>query len=173
MYKGEVSDIPADFEELGHTIPSHYNPGDYMMMISQTVSVADLEKQGFFLTDMRADEPTPSESDGGKDALAISVRDARYVDDKRVGVLTQIKYLLVRELKNMCRNRSAMGARFFLTIFMSLLIGCIFLGVAETDYCKSDTGSLSCSTLFDSPLTLSSRTPKLYRATSIARSVLS
>jgi ABC-2 type transporter len=48
-------------------------------------------------------------------------------------MITEIKMLFGRELTNLRRDVGAVGARFGLTIFLSVLIGVIFLNVGKSD----------------------------------------
>ena len=76
----------------------------------------------------------------GKDALGITITkhsgEPDY-DARQVGLLTEIKMLFGRETTNLVRDTTAIGARFGLTIFLSTLIGIIFLNVGETDSAKN------------------------------------
>jgi hypothetical protein len=54
-----------------------------------------------------------------------------YYDERTPGLLTQIKMLFAREIANLCRDTTALGARFGLTTFLSCLIGTIFFKVGE------------------------------------------
>jgi hypothetical protein len=80
------------------------------------------------------------EADDGKDALGITItrrslhgKDAKHMDDAPVGMPTQVKLLFIREMNNFHRDTTALGARFGLAIFLSILIGIIFLDVGGTD----------------------------------------
>jgi hypothetical protein len=53
------------------------------------------------------------------------------------GVGTQVSMLFGREMTNLKRDTTAVGARFGLTIFLGTLIGIIFLNVGKSDSAKS------------------------------------
>ena len=98
-----------------------------------------LNEDGFFPEDTReiGEAFEPGE---GKDALGITItrRSIRSNgdltwDDAPPGFWTQSKMLFEREIKNLIRNPAALGARFGLTIFMSILVGIIFWQVGTTD----------------------------------------
>jgi len=83
----------------------------------------------------------PFEPEDGMDALGASRRKQIMggdqgklgVDEPTPGIGTQVRMLLKREIINIRRNTTAMKARFMLTTFLSLLIGCIFYNVGEKD----------------------------------------
>eukprot|EP00523_Entomoneis_sp_CCMP467_P011133 CAMPEP_0168725064 /NCGR_PEP_ID=MMETSP0724-20121128/3959_1 /TAXON_ID=265536 /ORGANISM="Amphiprora sp., Strain CCMP467" /LENGTH=609 /DNA_ID=CAMNT_0008771833 /DNA_START=209 /DNA_END=2035 /DNA_ORIENTATION=- len=139
MYQGAVSGVPDFFAARGHPNPTNYNPSDHVMNVAQSVSIEELDKAGFFPEDDR-DIGEPFEAGEGQDALGITItrrsmsfRDARELDDSPPGFMQQTKLLFQREWKNLGRDVAALGARFGLTVFLSILIGVIFLDVGATD----------------------------------------
>jgi ABC-type multidrug transport system permease subunit len=105
--------------------------------VAQSVPLKDLNEQGFFPVDARdmGDAFTPED---GKDALGITITkrgkvEAGAVDERPPGMLVQIRLLFQRELMNLRRDVTAVGARFGLTIFLGTLIGIIFLNVGSSD----------------------------------------
>jgi len=139
MYQGAVADVPNYFAERGHPNPPNYNPADWIMNVAQSVPLQELDEHGFFPKDER-DMGEAFEPEEGKDALGITITtrfsirggDVEY-DEKPPGMLTQVGMLFKREIKNLYRDTTAIGARFGLTIFLGILIGIIFLKVGETD----------------------------------------
>ncbi|KAG7365609.1 ABC-2 type transporter [Nitzschia inconspicua] len=78
--------------------------------------------------------PEPYTTDGveGKDELGITLTEhhlAEDFDDSTPGIFTQLSMLSNREIKNIRRDTAAVGGRFGLTIFLSLLVGLIFKDV--------------------------------------------
>jgi hypothetical protein len=68
------------------------------------------------------------------DSLGVSWHDSVSEDEWRhVGFGTEVRMLFKRELVHTTRNKKGVGARFFLTTFMSLLVGNIFFGVGASD----------------------------------------
>jgi hypothetical protein len=55
------------------------------------------------------------------------------VDAAAVLKIKRIFYLCIREIRNLHRDRVALAARFLFTLFLSLLIGVIFLDVGNSD----------------------------------------
>lgn len=105
------------------------------MYVAQSLTVKELDDAGFFPSDER-DLGDAFEPEEGKDALGITITRrsfARADDEKPPGFVDQTKLLFLREWRNLLRDVTALGARFGLTIFLSVLIGTIFLDVGETD----------------------------------------
>jgi len=135
MYQGAVSAVPEYFGVRNHPNPPNYNPADWIMNVAQSVELAQLESDGFFPKDER-DMEDAFEAGDETDALGITLTKRARVggqDQRPVGVGTEIRMLFKRELTNLKRDTAAVGARFGLTIFLSILIGVIFLDVGKTD----------------------------------------
>jgi ABC-type multidrug transport system ATPase subunit len=134
MYQGPVTDVPNYFRERGHPNPPNYNPADWIMNVAQSIPIPELDRQGFFPKDERNLPAAFTDKADGKDELGrtLTVHHASGdFDDSPVGMMTQVTMLFTRELKNVKRDKVALGARFGLTIFLSVLIGIIFLDVGE------------------------------------------
>lgn len=103
--------------------------------VAQSVPIEELNKAGFFPVDER-DMGDAFEGGDGKDELGITLtgrKAAQDFDNRPVGMLTQTQMLYTRELVNLKRDTASLGARFGLTIFLSILIGVIFLHVGTRD----------------------------------------
>lgn len=104
--------------------------------VAQSVSIEQLEKDDFFPEDSRKLEEAfqPGE---GQDALGATFSGHRkeqdQVDVGTPGLQTQILWLFYRELKNLFRDTTAVGARFGSTIFLSCLVGALFFDVGSSD----------------------------------------
>jgi ABC-2 type transporter len=91
-----------------------------------------LNDQGFFPVDARAmgDAFTPED---GKDALGITITKRGKVegnaDERPPGMVTQTRMLFNRELINLRRDVTAVGARFGLTILQSHFGGLIMVSL--------------------------------------------
>eukprot|EP00522_Entomoneis_paludosa_P006385 CAMPEP_0172451976 /NCGR_PEP_ID=MMETSP1065-20121228/9768_1 /TAXON_ID=265537 /ORGANISM="Amphiprora paludosa, Strain CCMP125" /LENGTH=650 /DNA_ID=CAMNT_0013203947 /DNA_START=259 /DNA_END=2211 /DNA_ORIENTATION=+ len=143
MYQGSVPGVPSYFGDRGFPNPPNYNPSDHVMNVAQSVSIEELDKAGFFPADER-EMGDAFEPDEGHDALGITItrrsvsfRDVKEMDDSPPGFVEQTKMLFEREWRNLGRDVAALGARFGLTIFLSVLIGIIFLDVGSTDSSKN------------------------------------
>jgi ABC-type multidrug transport system ATPase subunit len=137
MYQGAVTEVPSFFAQRGHACPTNYNPADWIMNVAQSIPEDQLNQAGFFPKDTRPiEEPFKGDEAEGRDALGITLTDrhasGRY-DDSPVGMGIQVQMLFTRELKNIARDTASIGARFGLTIFLSILVGIIFLNVGKSD----------------------------------------
>lgn len=137
MYQGPTHDVPNFFGQRGHPNPPNFNPADWIMQVAQSVTMEQLNKDGFFPKDDRDIGDAFSGHEDGKDSLGITITtreaDSGNRDDSQPGMGTQISMLFNRELRNLKRDKMALGARLGLTTFLSLLVGVIFLGVGEED----------------------------------------
>jgi ABC-type multidrug transport system permease subunit len=135
MYQGSVGNVPTFFGNCGHPNPPNYNPADWIMTVAQSQDNKQLESDGFFPKDERPFEAPFTEAEG-KDELGITIT-GHYADptfdDTPVSYFTEVKMLFTREFKNLTRDTTAIGSRMGISIFMGILIGVIFLKVAETD----------------------------------------
>jgi len=135
MYEGEVSDVPNFFEMRGNPLPKNYNPADWIMNVAQTIPENELEDSGFFPKDSRSmNETLHNECEGKRDALGIMITDKKEIrDEQHVSFMTEVSMQFRRELKNIVRNKTPILARYFITVFLSLLVGAIFFGVGGKD----------------------------------------
>eukprot|EP00934_Nitzschia_sp_Nitz4_P006073 Nitzschia sp. Nitz4//scaffold4_size323378//275040//277173//NITZ4_000707-RA/size323378-augustus-gene-0.60-mRNA-1//-1//CDS//3329553540//6063//frame0 len=138
MYNGLVEDVADYFGDRGQPLPAKYNPADWIMNVAQTVPYDELDQNGFFQTDER-DIPEPfTKEEEGKDELGLTVRTTKQVDGhiediRQPGLPTQLSLLFTRELRNIYRDKTAMGARMGTTILLGILNGIIFWKVGATD----------------------------------------
>ena len=135
MYQGSVGNVPTFFGNCGHPNPPNYNPADWIMQVAQSVDIKQLEADGFFTKDERPFE-APFTHEEGKDELGITITghyDDPAFDARRVSYFTEVRMLFTREFNNLTRDTTAIGSRMGISIFMGILIGVIFLNVAETD----------------------------------------
>lgn len=108
--------------------------------MAQSVPIQQLDELGFLQADKREvnDAFLPEEE---QDAIGITIHDSKsdktYVDVRPPSLITQIHMLSRREFRNLCRDRSALVARFALSIVMSSLVGTIFLHVGASDSSNS------------------------------------
>lgn len=161
MFQGPVEEVPAFCDARSNPVPPNYNPADWIMVrrtsvhnwnyfscifcclkfialqnIAQSIPVKTLSEQGFFPADNRdmGEAFTPED---GKDALGITTtkrgKVAASVESSTPGMLVQTRMLFNREIMNLQRDVTALGARFGLTIFLGTLIGIIFFKVGSSD----------------------------------------
>jgi ABC-type multidrug transport system ATPase subunit len=152
MYQGSTQKVPAVFAECKHPVPPNYNPADWIMNVAQVYDQKQLVADGFFPEDKRQMAECFTD-DVGKDGLGITVTDHTNeagFDKRPVGMVTETQMLFKREATNFVRDTTAVAARFGLTIFLSTLIGTIFLNVGKSDsavpsvslHCCFDRGTL-------------------------------
>jgi ABC-type multidrug transport system ATPase subunit len=141
MYQGPVRSVPEYFEDRGRPCPERYNPADWIMDVAQVVPIKTLDEEGFFPVDKR-ELGDPFEPDDDHDELGITLRRSHHKskqmdkfkpENQPPGFFTQTGMLFFRELINIKRDVASAGARFGLTLFMSILVGIIFWKVGETD----------------------------------------
>jgi ABC-type multidrug transport system ATPase subunit len=126
MYQGAVGNVPSYFGDRGHPCPPNYNPADWIMYVAQSVELAQLNKSGFFPKDTRALATALKEDVDGKDELGITLTEHHLChgyDDTPVGMIVQVSMLFTGEIRNLYRDPASIGARFGLTIFLSLVVG--------------------------------------------------
>jgi hypothetical protein len=102
------------------------------------VPIPDLNEAGFFPSDER-NLIKAKVSGQGQDAAGTTIvrrsimSSAATWETATPGLRTQLRMLCIREVRNLLRDRVALAARFLFTIFLSLLIGVIFLDVGNSD----------------------------------------
>jgi hypothetical protein len=102
------------------------------------VPIPDLDEAGFFPGDERGISKAlvPGQGQDATGSLIVKravVPGTAAWDTATPGLMTQIKMLCIREWRNLHRDRVALAARFLFTLFLSLLIGVIFLDVGNSD----------------------------------------
>eukprot|EP00980_Cylindrotheca_fusiformis_P029250 scaffold22772_cov130-Cylindrotheca_fusiformis.AAC.2 len=135
MYQGSVDDVAEYFGARGKPLPPKNNPADWIMFVAQSVPIDQLNQLGFFPADERnLPDPGTEIFIDGKDESGNTYGDGLAdIDSRGASVLTQLRLLYTRELRNIRRDKGAIGARFGISIIMSLLVGIIFHNVGETD----------------------------------------
>jgi hypothetical protein len=100
------------------------------------VPITELDEAGFFPEDERgmgkALVPRKGQDATGSSIVERSMR-TMMKNTTPPGLMTQLVMLCIREWRNLHRDRVALAARFLFTLFLSLLIGVIFLDVGNSD----------------------------------------
>jgi hypothetical protein len=136
MYQGSVRGITDYFSARGQPCPPHYNPADWIIHLTQSMTLIELEENNFVSSHAHElGEPFKTDSTiaVGTTIKTPCALGAAGVGLAPPGVVVQTLMLLEREFKNMRRDKSALIARFVLGIFLSTLVGTLFLRVGETD----------------------------------------
>lgn len=135
MFQGLVTDVPTFFSSRGFPSPPNYNPADWIMKVALTQSTEELEKVGFFQEDIRDIGETSHSEHKSKDALGMTAHSSTLIGAiPPPGLLTQIKVLFLREIKNLRRATHVIKTRTAMTLMISLVTGCIYYQVAASDF---------------------------------------
>jgi ABC-type multidrug transport system ATPase subunit len=130
MYGGSISAVPRYFAQRGYPIPEHHNPADYIMTVAQTQTVETLEQRSFF-TSPQENPCVPTTALDNADARR-SIKMATQTN--KPGFMVQVILLFQREMRNVKRNKRAIRARTGMTLMVSLIGGCIYWQVADSDF---------------------------------------
>lgn len=137
MYYGPITDTVMHFAKGGYECPEHYNPADFVMMLSQTESHEALDKKGVFML-MPESYNADSKSAAGQSTTVFSEE----VDiEPRATFFRQVYHLTFREFINTKRDIASLIGRFGITIFLHILFSLIFKGAGGRD--DSDTENFS------------------------------
>jgi ABC-type multidrug transport system ATPase subunit len=128
FYHGPVPDITRYFSSFDYHCPANYNPSDYVMFLTQTVSSEVISSKGMFLSSASQPKVVPATDDKSTGAAATE-----FSPKIQSAFLKQLYYLSTRELQNVVRDKQALGTRFGTSIFLSLLFGLIFLNAGGKD----------------------------------------
>jgi hypothetical protein len=131
MYGGFTKHVPRYFAKRGYPIPEHHNPADTIMYIAQTKSLETLGRKGFFQSPPENPNAPTAGLEDDKDARR-SIRSATEIN--KPGFVVQLKLLFQRELRHLVRNKKGLQARTGMTLVVSLLGGCIYWQIADTNY---------------------------------------
>ncbi len=123
FYQGPVRDLVAHFSKFGHYCPSNYNPSDFIMSLSQTITHDEAEVQGLYM-------PCPAALVDNKDSIRMTSEIIFTVESSFWKQLTALTY---REAVNTRRDVAALIGRYGVTIFLNFLFGLIFLNAGGKD----------------------------------------
>lgn len=130
FYQGPVPEIVPHFSKFDYHCPKNYNPSDFIMSLSQTIPVEEIEKKGMFI-----------------EAPAV-LQESSVVSTKRLdksaefkleqSFFRQVMMLSHREYVNTSRDTNSLIARFVSTIFLNLLFGLIFMRAGSRGNVSND-----------------------------------
>ena len=131
LYQGPVDQITEHFSSCGFKCPEGYNPSDYVMFVNQSEKMETLEEKGLIMNE--EEHFLHSQKNLSTDELEKLMESANaeageFTVKTTASYTTQLKWLIYRELLNTQRDVAALGGRFGVTIFISFLLGIIFLG---------------------------------------------
>ncbi len=129
FYQGPTGGLMDRFAKLGLACPPNFNPADHVMSLSQTLSNEACDEKGYWMQDFEGTSTgefvVASKLD--KDAT----QEVQFVAPETPGPPTQLYWLFLRELRSIYRDTGALIGRFGVTIFLSVLFGCIWLGAGN------------------------------------------
>jgi ABC-type multidrug transport system permease subunit len=135
MYQGLAQDVPAFFRDRGHPSPPNYNPADWVMNVALSFSIKELDEAGYFPEDNRGiGEPFSADEGTGKDILSITDSGPTVAEAGPPGILFQVHILFQREVLHLFRSTHALKTRTVMTIAISLLVGCLFFQIADSEF---------------------------------------
>jgi hypothetical protein len=123
FYQGPVSKINTYYADLDHKCPENYNPADFVMNLSQSLSGEDAER--VFI-------PIPPEclaEQGSSQRKEVDI--VEFQVQSSFG--KQMVALAEREFTNVRRDTAALCVRFGVTVMLNILYGLIFLGAGGKD----------------------------------------
>jgi hypothetical protein len=150
LYEGDASHLTSYFADRGHPVPPFFNPADWMLQISQTMSSTELEKDGFY-----SDFP-PIYSVDAENHESLNQRRSTFfksmrllnpsvlsLTSKRLSIFetltynervpwaTELKCQLTRDMRNLKRDSHAMLLRIGIVLVGSVLIAICFAGIGR------------------------------------------
>lgn len=129
MYYGPIDGTVTHFGKCGFQCPEHYNPADFVMMLSQTESTVDLDTKGIFMP-IPERFSTKRELQSGSSMKVFS--EAVEIETK-ASFFRQLYQLTYREFTNTKRDVASLVGRFGVTIFLHILFSLIFKGAGGRD----------------------------------------
>jgi len=127
IYGGPVLGMQAHFSKCGYSVPDLTNPADHAMFTVQIHDDSTLEKAGLFQIE-NASQKVSSGSMGEDKSKGHDIEPV-----VTASFVTQLSWLMRRELNGLVRDKAALIGRFGITIFLNLLFGLIFRNAGNRD----------------------------------------
>ncbi|GMI05438.1 hypothetical protein TrRE_jg721 [Triparma retinervis] len=124
VYGGPVLGVQKHFNSCGYPVPDLTNPADHAMFTVQIVDDAEMDKVGLFQIE-DASKGFSGSFDGDDSGGIVPVVTATF--------MTQLSWLMRREMNGLVRDKGALVGRFGITIFLNLLFGLIFRNAGNRD----------------------------------------
>lgn len=133
-YFDSVNRLPKYMEQLGHPVTTYTNPADHILFFvqSQTKENLALFNEAWATEEQKVILPQIEEARASASALPPSTI-------HRKSCLSQLGFLVQRELREVFRNKIGLVMRFGVNAFMGLLFAFIFKGVGAKD---NETGGI-------------------------------
>ena len=123
-YSGKIESCGSHFETEDRKCPIRSNPADFAMHRLQLMSLEECEP---FIAKAEAEIAERNPTYGGEGTLEA----ADLPTSTTAGFCVQMAYLVRREFFNLVRDRQSLGARYGMSMVLSLLIGVIFFQVGS------------------------------------------
>jgi len=140
VYHGPVPELPRHFEELGFPCKQNFNPADHVMFLMQKESaetIGRIKDSWKNCQVAKSLEAHVNQKQSARDAPVRSISQTR-AGAQVAGFGTQLGVLLQREWRSVFRNKSILGARYGMTLFLALMYAWLFAGTGRT----GDNGEL-------------------------------
>lgn len=135
LYQGSTANVCEKWALMGFECPPYYNPADHVIEVASRHENQKLKGSGLFLTHSESSNNLKAmdTSGGGHPSESASL-----IPPVSASLGKQLSLLFQRELKNLKRDKAALGGRFGVTIFLNLLFGLIFDGAGGRDDSDAD-----------------------------------
>lgn len=138
VYNGAREDVASYFDRVyGAPCGDDYNPADHVMFVMEKRSPAELVRR-------RAQHAKLQEPEQHDKSL-IKRESTRFSETNfhivRRGCCTQMYALMLREFRNLGRDKAGLGARFGMTAFLNILVAVIFYQVGNQSLDTYDINS--------------------------------
>jgi len=135
FFQCNTSAVHQYFEDRGIPVPEGENPADWMLTISQTKTVQDLEARGFFsaptITCGELQVPLDATNIQGEGLNNFGVH--QMIQEQPKSICTEMKLLLLREGQGLIRDTGLLIRRACLSLFGGTLLSVVYYGVADDE----------------------------------------
>lgn len=136
LYSGSTGEVVGYFEALGHALPEHYNPADYLIDLS---AVDYRSEEGEKMSTERVDSLIGSWREHEGSHLITSTQTKEGAEDytegkpnSRLPLWKQVDILTRRALKTTYRDPMGVMGTFFMALAMSITVGWVFYKLPES-----------------------------------------
>jgi ABC-type multidrug transport system ATPase subunit/ABC-type multidrug transport system permease subunit len=120
FYSGRA-DAAADYcTKIDMPCPIGHNIADHIMMLTQSITHEECVDKNLYIT-------------LNDDKVENAISDVDHTPAPQAGFFKQFTVLFQREFNNVLRDKTALIARFGITIFLNMLFGCIFYLAGNKD----------------------------------------
>ncbi|KAG9404069.1 hypothetical protein AC1031_005609 [Aphanomyces cochlioides] len=125
VYYGKAADSVAYFASIGYQCPNYMNPTDYFMKQIIQLDPEATKRVGAMVDLWLAKEAsqTPPKLENASEAELAQFKESR------LGYFGQFAVLYKRNITRLVRDHMAFKARFFQSIFISVIVGLIYLNL--------------------------------------------